>query len=156
MEDEAYEPVRLHAPNEHFGDREGEVGRQPQLEAERMRGVVRKVLSREKHPVVEDPRASQKRPIETTGEPRDQSRGDPVWEPPDDACEHRKKKGTPKGTFFRYEGAVSRGRSPAGTSGSGSYRRLDSHNASPRPCFHPHRQRASAVACRRGSSAEPE
>src|SRR6266852_2318300 len=118
MEDEAYDPVRLHAPDEHLGDREGEVRRKSQLEAERMRGIVRKVLSREKHPVVEDPRASQKRPIKTAGEPRDQACGDPVREPLDDACEHRKKKGTPKGTFFHYEVAFSRGRNPAGTSGS--------------------------------------
>src|SRR6266849_4165640 len=102
MEDEAYDPVRLHAPDEHLGDREGEVRRKPQLEAERVRGIVRKVLSREKHPVVEDPGASEKRPVKTAGEPRDQACGDPVREPPDDACEHRpKKKGTPEGTFLR-------------------------------------------------------
>src|SRR6266849_8180727 len=100
MEDEAYDPVRLHAPDEHLGDREGEVRRKSQLEAERMRGIVRKVLSREKHPVVEDPRASQKRPIKTAGEPRDQACGDPVREPLDDACEHRKKKVPRRVPFF--------------------------------------------------------
>src|SRR5712692_11396093 len=102
MEDEAYDPVRLHAPDEHLGDREGEVRRKSQLETEWMRGIVRKVLSREKHPVVEDPRASQKRPVKAAGEPCDQACGDPAREPPGDACEHRQKKGTPKGTFFHY------------------------------------------------------
>src|SRR5467141_635712 len=102
MEGEAYDPVGDHAPDFHLRDGEREVRRKPQLETERMRGIVRKVLSREKHPVVEDPRASQKRPIKAASEPRDQACGDPVREPPDDACEHRpKKKGTPEGTFLR-------------------------------------------------------
>src|SRR5438876_7890008 len=106
MEDEAYDPVRLHAPDEHLGDREGEVRRKSQLETERMRGVVRKALSREKHPVVEDPRASQKRPIKTAGEPRYQACGDPVREPPDDAGEHRpQKKRYPGGYLFVLLGA---------------------------------------------------
>src|SRR5204862_2374504 len=99
MEDEVYEPVGDHAPDFDLRDGEREIRRKPQLEAERVRGIVGKVLSREKHPVVEDPRASQKRPVKTAGEPRDEACGYPVREPPDDACEHGKKKGTPKGTF---------------------------------------------------------
>src|SRR6266581_8778334 len=100
MEGEAYDPVGDQAPDFHLRDGEREVRRKPQRGTERMRGVVRKALSREKHPVVEDPRASQKRPIKAAGEPRDQACGGPVREPPDDASEHGKKKGTPKGTFF--------------------------------------------------------
>src|SRR6266699_4389014 len=139
MEGEAYDPMGEHAPDFHLGDGEREVRRKPQLETERVRGIVGKVLSREEHPVVEDPRASQKRQVKTAGEPRDQACGDPVREPPDDASEHGKKKGTPKGTFFHYEVAVSRGRSQAGTSGSSSCRRCYCHNASRRPSFHPRR-----------------
>src|SRR5206468_4991916 len=92
MEGEAYDPVGDQAPDFHLRYGEREVRRKPQLETERMRGVVRKALSREKHPVVEDPRASQKRPIKTAGEPRYQACGDPVREPPDDAGEHRPQK----------------------------------------------------------------
>src|SRR5882672_4210151 len=102
MKSEAYDPVGDHAPDFHLRDGEREVRRKPERETERMRGIVRKALSREKHPVVENPRAPQKRPVKAAGEPRDQACGDPVREPPDDACEHRpKKKGTPEGTFLR-------------------------------------------------------
>src|SRR5713101_1517742 len=100
MERQANDPVRLQAPDEHLGDREGEVRRKPQPETERMRSIVGKVLSREKHPVVEDPRASQKRPVKAAREPRDQACGDPVPEPPDDACEHGEKKRYPEGYLF--------------------------------------------------------
>src|SRR6266436_5668324 len=101
MEGEADDPVGDHALHFHLRDREREVRMKHQRETERMCGVLRKALSRKKHPVVEDPRASQKRPIKTESEPRDQACGDPVREPPDDACEHRpKKKGTPEGTFL--------------------------------------------------------
>src|SRR5437899_12493142 len=106
MEGETYDPMGDHAPDFHLRDGEREVRRKPQLEAERVRGIVRKVLSREKHPVVEDPRASQKRPVKTAGEPCDQACGDPVREPPDDACEHRpKKKRYPGGYLFAFLGA---------------------------------------------------
>src|SRR5712691_8477050 len=100
MEGEAYDPVGDHAPDFHLRDGEREVRRKPQLEPERMRGIVGKVLSREKHPVVEDPRASQKRPVKAAGKPRDQACGDPVPEPPDDACEHGEKKRYPEGYLF--------------------------------------------------------
>src|SRR5438552_15621303 len=100
MEGEADEPVADQAPDFHLRYGEREVRRKPQLETERMRGVVRKALSREKHPVVEDPRASQKRPIKTAGEPRYQACGDPVREPPDDAGEHRGKKKVPRRVPF--------------------------------------------------------
>src|SRR5438445_11552879 len=108
MESEAYDPVGDHAPDFYLRDGEREVRRKSQLETERMRGVVRKALSREKHPVVEDPRASQKRPIETAGEPRDQACGDPVREPLDDACEHRGKKRYPVGYLFSLRSCFSR------------------------------------------------
>src|SRR5712664_3611470 len=103
MEGEAYDPVGEHAPDLHFRYGEREVRGKPQVETERMRGIVRKAVSREEHPIVEDPRALQKGPIETASEPCDQACGDPVSEPEplDDACEHRaKKKGTPEGTFL--------------------------------------------------------
>src|ERR1700704_5641230 len=92
MEGEAYDPVGDHAPDFHLRDGEREVRRKPQRGTERMRGIVGKVLSREKHPVVEDPRASQKGPVKAAGEPRDQACDDPVREPPGDAGEHGKKK----------------------------------------------------------------
>src|SRR6266581_5489399 len=101
MESEAYDPVGDHAPDFHLRDSEREVRGKPRLETERMRGIVVKVLSREKHPVVEDPRASQKRPVKAAGERGDQASGDPVREPPDSACEHwGQKKGTPEGYLF--------------------------------------------------------
>ncbi len=98
MERQANDPVRLQTPDEHLSDREGEVRRKPQLETERMRGVVGKVLSGEKYPIVEDPRVSQKRPVKAAREPRDQACGNPVREPPDDACEHKKR--YPEGYLF--------------------------------------------------------
>src|SRR6266566_4429421 len=100
MEGETYDPMGDHAPDFDLRDGEREVRRKPQLEAERVRGIVGKVLSREKHPVVEDPRASQKRPVKTAGEPRDEACGYPVREPPDDACEHGKKKVPRRVPFF--------------------------------------------------------
>src|SRR2546428_9913075 len=105
MEGEAYDPVGDHAPDFHLRDGEREVRRKPQRETERMCGVVRKALSREKHPVVEDPRASQKSPIKTASEPRDQACGDPVREPPDDACEHRPKNKGPRRVPFCVAGS---------------------------------------------------
>src|SRR5882762_7033405 len=106
MKSEAYHPVGDHAPDFHLRDGEREVRRKPERETERMRGIVRKALSREKHPVVEDPRAPQKRPVKAAGEPRDQACGDPVREPPDDVCEHRpQKKRYPGGYLFALLGA---------------------------------------------------
>src|SRR2546426_7572533 len=99
MERKADEAVRFGAPDEHLGDRERKVRRKPQIEAERMRGEIRKPDPGEKRPVVEDARIAEKRPIQAAGEPRDQAGADHVRESSDGFCDHRpKKKGTPKGT----------------------------------------------------------
>jgi hypothetical protein len=106
MEGEAYHPVGRHAPDFHLRDGEGEVRGKPQLETERMRGIVRKVVPREKYPVVEDPRVSQERPVKAAGETCDQACGDPVPEPPDRAREHKgEKKRYPEGYLFALLGA---------------------------------------------------
>src|SRR6266702_3871825 len=89
MECKADEAVRFGAPDEHLGDRERKVRRKPQIEAERMRGEIRKPDPGEKRPVVEDARIAEKRPIQTAGEPRDQGYADHVGESPEGACDHR-------------------------------------------------------------------
>src|SRR5438445_2234843 len=95
MEGKADEAVRFGAPDEHVGDRERKVRRKPQIEAERMRGEIRKPEPGEKRPVVEDARIAEKRPVQAAGECHDQAYADNVRESPDGACDHRppKKKG---------------------------------------------------------------
>src|SRR6266581_4030083 len=116
MEGETYDPMGDHAPDFHLRDGEREIRRKPQLEAERVRGIVRKVLSREKHPVVEDPRASQKRPEVS-----------PAIKPAAIQCGNRlmmlasigPKKKVPRRVPFFVAGSqatISPGRSQAGTS----------------------------------------
>src|SRR5712691_3234808 len=131
MERKADEAVRFGAPDEHLGDRERKVRRKPQIEDERMRGEIRKPEPGEKRPVVEDARIAEKGPVQAAGECHDQAYADNVRESPDGACDHRlKKKGTPKGTFFRNRIAVSRGRSRADTSRARSCRLRVNHSAS--------------------------
>src|SRR5438445_8300985 len=69
MEGEADDPVGDHAPDFHLRDGEREVRRKPQRETERMRGVVRKALSREKHPVVKTRGLSRKGQLRPQGSP---------------------------------------------------------------------------------------
>src|SRR3989442_14880484 len=105
MERKADEAVRFGAPDEHLGDRERKVRRKPQIEAERMRGEIRKPHPGEKRPVVEDTRIAKKRPVQAAGEPRDQGYADHVGESPEGACDHRpKKKRYPEGYLFPQTG----------------------------------------------------
>src|SRR5713101_6525248 len=106
MEGEADEAVRLGAPDEHLGDCERKVRWKPQIEAERMRGEIRKLEPGEKRPVVEDARIAEKRPVQAAGEPRDQAHADHVRESPDGACDHRppQKKRYPEGYLLPQTG----------------------------------------------------
>src|SRR5258708_38161499 len=91
MERKADEAVRFGAPGEHLGDRERKVRRKPQIEAERMRGEIRKPDPGEKRPVVKDVRLAEKRPIQAAGDARDQDYADHAPESPDDPCHHSPK-----------------------------------------------------------------
>src|SRR6266700_4649277 len=110
MECKADEAVRFGAPDEHLGDRERKVRRKPQIEAERMRGEIRKPDPGEKRLVVKDVRIAEKRPIQAAGEPRDQGYADHVGELPEGACDHRspppKKKKVPRRVPFPQKGCA--------------------------------------------------